>query len=267
MQFVSPIPLDEALRKLGTQSPIGSRLSSSEWADVPVALREHAMFSARVEDVRFLQRLRDNITDFLAVNRETLPDGQTALKTGSRSDFVDQMQAFLAKEGIDRTSGDLKDITSESRLGLIFDTKTRQASDYGYWRQGQDADVLDEFPAQRFIRVQDVKEPRSSHAQFENQVYLKTDPIWARIINEDFHTAWGPWGWGCGHDVEDVDRAEAESLGLIQPGQRIEPDTQSFNENLQASTKGLDPDLLAKLIDEFGPRLKIDGDVMRWLDL
>lgn len=264
MQFVAPIPFDEALDKIGRRSPIGSTLSSSEWADVPVELRELASFSSRVESARVLQRGQDSITDFLAANREVLPDGQVALKTGSRAEFVDQMQAFLASEGIERGEGGLTDITSEARLGLIFNVQTQANQDYGYWKQGMDADVLDEFPAQRFIRVVDVKEPRQSHAQYENQVYLKTDPIWARVINADFGVPWGPWGWGCGHDVEDVDRAETESLGLLQPGEKVQPDKRALTDNLKASTKGLDPDLLDKLKNEFGDKLIIDGDTMRW---
>lgn len=270
MQFVKPMPFDEAVQKLGERSPIGSELLSAEWQDVPVALRERAFFSSEVENVRFLQRAQDSIDAFLSGAREVLPDGQTVLSTGSRADFVVQMREFALGEGMgpldESMAGGLRDITSERRLGLIFDTQTRMADDYGYWRQGMNADVLDEFPAQRFIRVQDVKQERESHHQFEGQVYLKTDPIWAATINEDFHVPWGPWAWGCGHDVEDVDRDEAESLGLIKPGDQIEPDTRSFNENLQASASGLEPELLQKLQDEFGDQIEWGGnaDVLRW---
>ncbi len=111
----------------------------------------------------------------------------------------------------------------------------------------------------------DVKEPRQSHMQYENQVYLKTNPIWARVINADFGVPWGPWGWGCGHDVEDVDRTKAEALGLLQPGEKVKPDHRALTDNLQASTKGLDPDLLVKLKNEFGDKVVFEDDFMRWL--
>lgn len=264
MQLVQPTPFPEAVNKIGGKSLIGSKLKSREWADVPVALRERAFFSSQVESLRFLQRARDTIADFQQMSREEVAPGVFALKTGSRSQFVDLMQSFLAREGIERTSGGLTDIASERRLGLIFDTNTRAANDYGYWRQGQDADVLDEFPAQRFIRVIDVKEPRDYHAPYEDQVYLKSDPIWSRVINRDFNVPWGPWGWGCGHDVEDVDRDEAERLGLIAPGQRVAPDEKNFNENLQASTRGLDPDLVAKLQTAYGDQLVIEGETLKF---
>lgn len=263
MQFVNALPYEEALDKIGRKSPIGSRLSSSEWSDVPVQLRERAFFSARVESVRFLQRGRDDIAAFLQSSRELLPNGATALKTGSRSAFVDQMQRFLAAEGIERGDGSVRDLTSERRLGLIFDTQTRQAQDFGYRKQGLDPDVLNEFPAQRFIRIQDVKEPRNFHTEFEDKVYLKTDPIWERI-NQDFGVPWGPWGWGCGHDVEDVDRDEAEALGLIEPGAVLAAPAETLNDELGASVAGLEPDLVDKLLNEFGDRVTKIGDRLNW---
>jgi len=261
MQLVKPMPFSEAVDKLGSKSLIGSALSSAEWRDVPVALRERAFFSSQVESIRFLQRSRDAIGDFLNSARD--PDVANALKLGSRADFTKQMQDFLRAEGFERTTGTVTDLAGERRLGLIFDTQVRQANDYGYWRQGQDADVLDAFPAQRFIRVLDVKEPRDSHTQYEGGVWLKSDPIWTRI-NEDFGTPYGPWGWGCGHDVEDVDRDEAEQLGLLSPGDAVTPDEKHFNENLQASTHGIEPDLIAKLMDEFGEDVEIKGETIAW---
>jgi hypothetical protein len=270
MQFVQPMPFTEAVEKIGARAPIGSQMMSAEWQDVPVALRERAFFSSQVENARFLQRARDKITDFMTGARETLPDGQTMLKTGSRAAFVEQMRAFALSEGMgpieEGMAGGLRDITSEKRLGLIFNVQNQQADDYGYWRQGMDPDVLNEFPAQRFVRVQEVKVERESHIPHENQVYLKTDPIWATVINKDFGVPWGPWGWGCGHDVEDVDRDEAESLALVKPGGEIAPDRKNFNENVQASAATLDPDLRDKLLAEFGNQIEWDGNsqVLRW---
>ncbi len=270
MEFIAPIPFAEAVKKLGSQSVVGSTFSSSEWRDVPLELRDNAFFSSRIESAQFLQRAQDALGDFIAGNRQTLDDGQTMLATGSRAAFVSQMQDFLTRNGVQRTTGGLTDITSEARLGLIFDVKTQQAQDFGYWLQGMNPALLDEFPAMRFIRVMDVQEPRLAHAPHEDQVYLKTDPIWWLVINKDFGVPWGPWGWGCGHDVEDVDRDEAESLHLLRPGQKVSVPAgmkkfMSLNRNLQASTKNLAPELVDKLKKEFGERVVIEGERIRWL--
>ena len=268
MEFIAPLPFEEAIEKLGSQSVVGSTFSSSEWSDLPLELRENAFFSSRVESAQFLNRAQGALGDFLAGNKITAENGELMLATGSRAAFVSQMQEFLATHGVVRTTGGITDIASEARLGLIFSIKTRQAQDFGYWKQGMNEDVLNEFPAMRFIRVRDVREPRELHERFQDQVYLKTDPIWWLEINHDFGVPWGPWGWGCGHDTEDVDRDEAEKLGLIKPGQTLDTAPLkkflNLNQNLQASIKTMPPELVDKLLKEFGDRITVRGDTMLW---
>lgn len=268
MEFVKPLPFDEAIAKLGDQSIVGSTFTSSEWSDLPLELRDNAFFSSRIESAQFLSRAQGALGDFLAGHRTTAENGELMLATGSRAAFVSQMQDFLAKEGVLRTTGGLTDIASEKRLGLIFDVKTRQAQDFGFWKQGMNEDVLNEFPAMRFIRIRDVHEPRQLHERFQDQVYLKTDPIWWLEINHDFGVPWGPWGWGCGHDTEDVDRDETEELGLMKSGQRLDTAPLekflNLNHNLQASIKTMPAELIEKLKKEFGDRITIRGDMMRW---
>lgn len=268
MQLVSPVPFREALDKLGARTIVGAGLNSEQWSAVPLALRERAFFSATVESTRFLQRARDSIGDFLSESREVLPNGQTALKTGSRAQFVRDMQQFAISEGLGpldpAAAGTIKDIRSQRRLELIFDTQTRQAQDYGYYKQGMDPAILAEFPAQRFIRERAVQEPRDTHVLHENEVQLKSNVEFWRGLNRDFGVPWGPWGWGCGHDVEDVDRDEAELLGLIKPGEAVAPVEKPFNDRLEASVQNLDPDLQSQLKDAFGDQIIIENDTARW---
>ena len=121
MQFVKPISFQEALAIIGEKSPNGAKLSSAEWSDVPVALRQRAMFSSQVENVRFLQRAQDALGDFLSANKTTSPEGDTLLVTGSRAAFVQQLRDFAQAEGMGpldpKDAGSVKDITSERRLG------------------------------------------------------------------------------------------------------------------------------------------------------
>lgn len=274
MKFVKPTLFQDAITKLGRRQVIVSGLDSEAWSRVPVALRERAFFSSRIENARFLQRSKDLLTDWLAGAREsiTLPDGTatTALKTGSRAQFIEQARQFALSEGMGpidpRDKGGLKDITSAKRLGLIFDTQTRAAHDFGNWLQGQDPDLLAEFPASRFIREREVTEPRDTHWMHENEVRLKTDLAFWTALNRDFGVPWGPWGWGCGHAVEDVDRSEAERLGLLAPGQAVIPAIQDFNTRLQASASNLDQETLDWLEDSFGDQVKIDraAGTIRW---
>jgi hypothetical protein len=268
MQFVRPVLFTEAIKKLGAKSPIGALLSSEQWSAVPVALRERAFFSANIESARFLQDMHTDLRDFLEANRD--PD-TGALKVGSRAKFIENMRRQAIALGLGpldpEDAGTIKDPRSERRLGLIFNVNTKAAHSFGDRKQGMDSDVLNEFPGQRFIRVIDVKEPRTSHEMFEGRVFLKTDTeTWLRI-NQDFGVPWGPWGWGCGHDVEDVDRDETDSLGLTKPGQRIEGAHEDFNENLKASTRNLDNSMLDFLKGQFGKQVEfVDGEA-HWKSL
>jgi len=272
MQFVKPMLFEEAIEKIGAQTPIGSKLNTEQWREVPLALRENAFFSATIEDARFLQSGKNLLGDFLSGAREKLPNGQTALKAGSRAEFVKQMQEFATARGLGpldpKDAGGLKDITSQTRLSLIFNTKTTQAKEFGYWKQGQDPDVLDEFPAQRFIREADVTTARAIHQQNEGVVRLKSDLDFWMAMNSPsiggFGVPWGPWGFNSGMGVEDVDRAEAEALGLISPGEKAQPMERDFNDKLQASAQGLDEDMRAKLREAFGDQVEIDGDAVKW---
>lgn len=265
MQFVKPITFAEAQDALGSRHPVTSTLNSAQWRDVPVALRQRAQFSSEVENVRFLQRAQDFFGDFLSGARE--PNG--ALKAGGRAQFVKELSKFAEAEGMGpldpRDRGTIKDITSQRRLELIFDTQVQQAQDYGYWKQGQDPDILEAFPAQRFIRVRDVTKPRKYHEAALGEVRLKSDLDFWLSLNPDFDVPWGPWGFGSGCDVEDVDREEAEALGLISEDATAQPVEREFNEALEASTRGLKPAMLAHLEDTFGSQIVIDGDRVRWV--
>jgi hypothetical protein len=51
---------------------------------------------------------------------------------------------------------------------------------------------------------------------------------------------------------------------LLKPGERVEPEVKSFNENLEASTRGLIPELIDFLKRAFGDQLAIEGDSIQW---
>lgn len=276
MEFTNPIPYHDAVDKIGSKSIIGSRLNSEQWSLFPVAIQQRAFWSATIEKVRFLQRGRNSIRDFMSGATEdvTGPDGVTrkALKTGSRADFIKQMSEFAVREGMGpldpKDAGMLKDIRSERRLGLIFDVQTQQAYDYANWKEGQDPDTLNEFPAQRFIRDIEAVRPRPIHQQNEGVVRLKTDlDFWLAMNSPQiggFGVPWGPWGFGSGMGVEDVDRDEAESLGLISPGDKPQPVEKDFNDHLEASLRGLDADLVQLVKDTLGDLVEINGDTVKW---
>lgn len=263
-EFIKPLPFQEARDKLSDRSPVASALKSADWQRVPIALRERAFFSATVENVRFLQRAKEELQDFATGARGINERGQSFLKT-SRAEFVERLQKLAITEGIPISGPTpLQNPRSEARLQLIFDTNLKSAQDYGAWKQGMDPDVLDAFPAQRLIRVVDVRVPRRYHQENLGEVRLKSDIDFWLSMNPDFGVPWGPWGYNSGVDVEDVSREEAEALGLLAPGQRVQPMEKEFNERLQASVRNLDSQSLGFLELAFGDQVDVSSELVRW---
>jgi hypothetical protein len=287
MYLTQPAPFLQAVKKLGSKSIIARSLSHEQWQDVPLAIRDRAFFSARIEDCRFLQAARDMIMDNLTGARQdvTLPSGEetTMLSTGDRATFVKQAQALATQYGLgdvippgtDREARGLiertTDLQSVTRLRLIFDTQLYSAEGYGWWKQGNDQDILDAYPAQRFIRAFPVQTPRPLHAENEGKVRLKSDLAFWKAMNDrkigGFGVPWGPFGFNSGMDVEDVTREEAEKLGLLKPSQQVQNPEIPFNQDLEASARGLDPDILAKLKDQLGSAVEIEGDSIKLTEI
>lgn len=273
MTFEQPQQFTEALDKLRRREVLPADLGTAEWRQVQVALRERAFFSAHVENARLLQTMRDYLEDYLAGARDPAHGG---LKASGRAEFVADMRELAIAEGLGRVDpetgevvaeireDDLRDIRSLRRLQLIFDTQVEAAHEYGFWLQGQTEELLWVYPASRFIRVRPVMVPRDYHLAHEGEVHRKDDLAFWLDMNRDFGVPWGPWGFGSGMGTEDVDREEAEALGLLAPGEKVRSLASQYNQGLSASLAGLDGDL-AELLRRLtggtaaGGRLKAGG--------
>lgn len=255
MEISDPLPFLEALEKLQKRGVLPSDFDTFQWRMVAAAVKERTFFSSQVESARVLQSMKDYLDDYLAISRD--PAGK--LVSQGRAEFVANMRELAIREGLGKVNpltgeiipeikeSDLTDIRSIARLQLIFDTQVESAQEYGYWKQGMDPDLLWVYPAQRFIRVRPVMAPRPYHAANEGEVRRKDDLDFWLSMNRDFGVPWGPWGFNSGMGVEDVDRDEAEALGLIRPGERIAMPDILFNQRLQAGIHGMDHGIVAAL--------------------
>jgi hypothetical protein len=264
------IPFPEAVRFLLDKEDLPAEWDAADWTAQEPDFRNRAFWSAKVENARFLDRAHGLIFDYMAKVRETIvqPDGTvvTALKVGGRADFTDRMTKFMIAEGMAKPGEfvnvdqkDLTDIRSVARLRLIFDTNVRQAYGYGQWKQGMKPAVLRAFPAARLIRERGVKEPRPRHQNNLGEVRLKTDPRWAEFHNAreigGFGVPWGPYGFQSGVTQEDVSRREAIKLGLMVDIRNLDAtpadvSRKRITDGLEASVKGMDPAIKAKLLEE-----------------
>ena len=261
MMFESPLPFAEAIAKLMARGIVPSAADTRTWAGVALEIRERAFFSARVESARVLQSMRDYLDDYL---RSTRSGPDQALASSGRAEFVANMREMAIREGLGRIDpltglidpnireSDLTDIRSIRRLELVFDTQIESASEYGFWAQGQDPDILYTFPARRFIRIRPVASPRPYHEAALGTVRRKDDLGFWLSLNRDFGVPWGPWGFGSGCGDEDVDRDEAIATGVIRETDQIQPIARPFNSGLSAGVRDLASDITAALARTLG---------------
>lgn len=258
MQFTAPILFAEAIEKLRGRRIIASGAGSFAWSLVPAWIRERSFFSARVESARVLQSMRDYLDDYLVADKAIESHG--GLRATGRAEFVAKMRELAIREGLGRVDpetgeidpaireSDLQDIRSIRRLELIFDTQIESAQEFGYWQQGQDPDILDVFPAQRFIRVRPVLSPRPYHEAALGEIRRKDDVRFWLSLNRDFNVIWGPWGYGSGCGVEDVDRDEAVAAGVLSDDTIVRPvPARELNDGLSAGVRDLAGDISAAL--------------------
>jgi hypothetical protein len=250
------MPLDAAVARLESRTPVASALSSAEWAQMSLGLRERAFFSAGVENLRTVAEMQNKIRDALSL---------AGAGRMNRANFVSDMRQFLAAAPGD--SGELTDLTSRRRLELIYEHNLADAREYAGWRAGQDPDLLDEFPAQELVRHEGREEPRDWPSRWADaggefyggrMIALKSDPVWEKISR--FGKPWPPFDFGSGMGVEDIGRDEAEALGLIKPGERPQAIEADFNARLEASVPDAAPALLDNFKQIFGDQVDVARD-------
>jgi hypothetical protein len=274
MPATTTSPWNKAVSRLSDKTVVGSRLRSAEWADVPLALREQAFFSAGVEHARTLSAMQEKLLQ----GAEQLRPGGTGM---DRSRFVADLRNLLGAAPGD--SGDLTDLTSVRRLELIWNFQTQEAHAHAAHQADMDPNLLDAFPAYRLVRVESRRVPRDwferwgeagaavgwEGASRRAMVALKTSPIWARLSR--FGRPWPPFDFGSGMGLEDVERDEAEALGLLPRGEppadrlrRLREGSaqaqRDWAEGLRASVKGIKPEVRENLALAFGDQVSFTAD-------
>lgn len=214
----------EAVVKHLARTVTPSPMNAEEWANVPAAIRERAMFSARVTNTTHLQKLKDHIEQILAPRTERRPDGTLATVGMDKATARLALKQWLEGTGYDpgAKEGTIEDLSSDQRINLQLEQNVRSAQGYGQHVQGTVAGALDAFPAQELFRQESREEPRDWESRWAEaggvfyggrMIALKSDPIWSAISR--FGTPWPPFDFGSGMWVRDIDRDEAIDLGLM----------------------------------------------------
>jgi hypothetical protein len=270
MIYAAPMPYQEALDAAEVRTILPTTGDSADIARLrrlePQLLRR-AMWSATVDVYSRIQ---------------AMADGVNAILTGAadQATVVAELGKMLQREGYrppEGKAGTLQDVSSLARRRLIVETNVATAQGYGWREQGMQADVLDEFPAQELFRAfgpADASKRRNWADRWQQaggefygnrMIALKTDPVWGRLgsmFDDSLGNPYPPFAFNSGMDVRDIDRDEAEALGLINAGTTLFPQPLALNAELEASPD-VRADWLRTAMEETGVG-RFDGDVFKF---
>jgi len=257
MIFRRALPFLEALQSREVRQLLPTEFRTELLAEIPAQLRERAFFSAGVTNGEFLQRASDAVDDLTA----------GAVDRATKRAELKKLLSSLEYRPDAGAEGTLTDLSSDARLNLILDTNLEMAQGYGQWKQGQNAAVLDQWPAQELIRARVAKVPRDWAQRWTDaggtfyggrMIALKNDPIWRRLSR--FGLPYPPFDFNSGMDLDPIDRDEAVAFGLIDRDTQLFPQDRDFNTDLAASPQVRSSSLKEALQEHFSGRASFDTE-------
>jgi len=269
MIFSKPVPFSEAVDSREVRSILPTTADTQQLSAIAPALRERAVFSAKVTNYRFLEFIDESVGRILSP--ELAAPGEAldpALFRVQARELLDAL-SYQPEPG---KEGTLSDLRSTVRLDVIIDTNTKMAHGYGEYQQGQSESILDMWPAQELYRMESRDQERDWSSRWQSaggsifngrMIALKDSSVWSAI--SAFGLPYPPFDFNSGMGVRDIDRAEAESLGLIDRNKQVAPDSRDFNDDLEMSAPDRESNLFASLLQSLGTSAEITGGVLKFV--
>lgn len=243
MIYLAPVPFREALDAHDVKSLLPTTGRTRDLQQLESAIKRRAIFSATVAVAEPLALIRDSVNSILAGQAD-----QATMRLG-----VKQLWERLGYKPAAENMGGLQDLSSTRRIDLQIETNVAVARGAGWYEQGQQADVLDEFPAQELYRATSpeggAKAERDWPSRWETagglfydsrMIARKGDRVWERLgdpslFPDGLGNPWPPFAFSSGMRVRDIDRDEAEQLGLISANEELLPRPLDLEADLQAA--------------------------------
>lgn len=243
MISATPMPFQEALDSHAVRSLLPTTGDSAALRALAPDIKRRSMMSATVAHAGVLQKLNDGVNAIL-----TGQSDQATVRAGMKKLWDDL--GYTPEEG--KEFG-LQDLGSDRRINLQIETNVQTAQGFGWFTQGNQEAVLDQWPAQELYRAitpkGGVEAERDWAARWEEaggefigdrMVALKTDPVWDKLGDSDLFpdgldNPWPPFAYSSGEDVRDKTRKEAEEMGLLDADTTLLPRKVDFSADLAAA--------------------------------
>ena len=246
--------------KLLHKSLVTSGMSSAEWEELDVSLKDRAFWVSNVESLKFIENCQSKIADLLGNVRNS--DGALT----SRAEVVSSIMRAAREAGISSGSASISDPGSEARANVIINTNAGLAAGYASAEQANTYGARIAYPCYELVRVEarNVERPwrkiwveKGGSLYQGRMVALKDDPIWTAISR--FGCPYPPFDYNSGMGLDDVSHDEAVALGVIKEDYNPPEKSplESFNEGLSADLKieRTDDPRLVHLQEKFGDQI------------
>lgn len=247
-----PTPFQEALAHLAAKRVLPTDLDSAGLRELDAGLRRQSLFSARTMIEEYLDDVKAKVESVLSpVQAVREGQDQTVTEGYNPATARAAMREELKRLGYapsEDEAGTIKDLSSDARLNLVVKTNVELAQGAGHFVQQNDPAVVDLYPALELIRFEQKEKERDWAARWRfaareagdlkayaalelhgRMVALKSSGIWKALgdgaggYSDSLGNPFPPFAFNSGMWTQDVGRADATDLGLIQPGQTAEP--------------------------------------------
>jgi hypothetical protein len=250
----------EAVASITRRRLMPTDLGSAQLQQLVATTRSQSLYSAHTLLSDLLAGYKTRIGIILNPRTAARPDRVTESNpTGATTEGLNfaqarvQTQQLLDELGYEpdpEKRGTIQDLSSDARVNLVLQTNVQMVQGEAWWLQGQNAPVLDQWPAQELFRAEGRAKQRDWLERFRRAgeqsgdpigtgwtvtsdgrlIAIKNHKIWFLLGSPDLFPdglgqPWPPFAFNSGMDVRDVDRDETEQLGLIDPGDQVQPMT------------------------------------------
>jgi hypothetical protein len=248
MQFGEPMSFREAVQALARRQVMPTSLDSAGLSQLSAGLRRQALFSARTTLVDYLDEVKRAVGSIL--------DPQEVAREGAARPVQEgldpatarlQLRAELARLGYapgEKEAEGITDLSSDARIDLVVKTNVQLAQGAGDFVRQNDPDLVELWPAWELYRLEEKDTPRDWEMRWRIACQVANDPkaaaalelhgrmaalkssgVWQALGDgaggylDTLGNPYPPFAFNSGMWTQEVDRMEAEELGLIGEGE------------------------------------------------
>jgi hypothetical protein len=261
MLFDAPVTFTEAIKHMIAKQVLPTDLDSAALRQIDAGIRRQSFFSAQTTLDYLLDGYKDGLQGIISPKQETRVDEETGETKKVTVGYNPATARVVIKDLLRENgyapevgeAGTIKDLSSDQRINLVVDTQTKLAHGAGRFVQQNIGGVVNAWPGLELVRFEDKREPREWPNRWKaacgeagdtralavftrtgRMVALKSSGVWQALgdgaggYDDTLGNPYPPFAFGSGMWTMEMDRDEAQELGLLSEGEKPRPAAFNF---------------------------------------